>query len=223
VGFAIALALACRASAPTLPAARHALATRISAPADTSPPPTPPDGILETVHYPGPLGDYVAYVTPARSGPGPAVVWIAGGFDWGIGSGAWEDQPRENDQSARAFREAGIATMYPALRGSNGNPGHNECFLGEVDDILAAIAWLKTRPDVDPERVYLGGHSTGGTLALLAAESTPGVRAVFASGPVADPRIYGSHGCLPANVPPEEWSPRAPEARRSGEANFFGE
>src|SRR5208283_4303303 len=44
---------------------------------------------------------------------------------------------------------------------------------------------------VDPKRIYLGGHSTGGALVLLAAECTNCFRAVFAFGPVADVQGYG--------------------------------
>jgi alpha/beta superfamily hydrolase len=158
---------------------------------DRTPAPTPPTGDLELVTYPAPLGDNVAYVTPMTSGePKPAILWIGGGFDWGIGPFAWEPGTPDNDQSATVFRELGIATMYAALRGSNENPGSNECMLGEVDDLLAAAEYLRSRPDVDPDRVYLGGHSTGGTLALLAAESTDLFRAVFSFGPVSSPYYY---------------------------------
>lgn len=38
--------------------------------------------------------------------------------------------------------------------------------------------------------MYLGGHSTGGTLALLVAESTDRFRAVFSFGPVSDVSYY---------------------------------
>ena len=196
-----------------LPALRHALHTEINAPTDPTPAPEPPAALFARIRYHAPLGDNVAYVTPPPRRPGarrPAIVWIAGGLDWGIGSSAWEPAPRANDQSARALREAGVVLMLPALRGSNGNPGHNECFLGEVDDILAAADALAKRPDVDPERIYLGGHSTGGTLALLAAESTDRFRAVFAFGPVADPRQYGRDGCLPSNASADEAKARAP-------------
>jgi acetyl esterase/lipase len=171
------------------------------------------------VTYPAPLGANVAYVTPARSGPKrPAVVWIGGGLDWSIGDLAWRPAPREDDRSARAFREAGLVLMLPALRGSNENPGKNECFLGEVDDLLAAAEHLAAREDVDPARVYLAGHATGATLALLAAASSDRFRAVFAFGPVADARQYGTvtgGGCLPAEAHPEELVLRAP-------VNFVG-
>jgi dipeptidyl aminopeptidase/acylaminoacyl peptidase len=56
------------------------------------------------------------------------------------------------------------------LRGGNDNPGRREGFLGEVDDVLAAADHLSKLPHIDPTQIYLGGHSTGGTLALLVAE-----------------------------------------------------
>jgi dienelactone hydrolase len=48
---------------------------------------------------------------------------------------------------------------------------------------LAGVAFLKGRPEVDARRVAVGGHSFGGSLALLVAAHEPTVRAValFAS------------------------------------------
>jgi dipeptidyl aminopeptidase/acylaminoacyl peptidase len=170
--------------------------------------------VLSKVTYPAPLGANVAYVTPLRPGAKrPALVWLGSGLDWGIGELAWAKAPRDRDRSARAFREAGLIQMYPALRGSNENPGKNECFLGEVDDVIAAASFLAARADVDPERIYLAGHGTGGTLALLAAASTDRFAAVFAFGPVGDARQYGTPsggGCLPADAGEEEVALRAP-------------
>lgn len=53
--------------------------------------------------------------------------------------------------------------MFPSQRGGNDNPGKREGFLGEADDILAATDHLEKLPHVDPDQIYLGGHSTGGT------------------------------------------------------------
>ena len=149
-------------------------------------------------------------MTPVKpGGRRPAIVWIHGGFNFGIDSGSWEPSPRNNDQSGAGYRKAGIAEMYPALRGTSGNPGHAECFLGEVDDVLAAADFLAKRTDVDPDRIYLGGHSTGGLMVLLAAASTPRFRTVFAFGPVADPRQYGKSSCEPQDPPDDEASARS--------------
>lgn len=164
-------------------------------PEEREPAPAPPPGVFEKVSYPAPLGNNVAYVTPVREGPRrPAMLWIQGGFNWGIDESAWTPAPRDNDQSARAFREAGMVLMMPSLRGCNDNPGSREYFLGEVDDILAALDFLARRPDVDPERIYLGGHSTGGTLVLLTAASGAHVRGAFAFGPIDNVARYGKTG-----------------------------
>ena len=69
----------------------------------------------------------------------------------------------ENDQTASAYRKAGIVMMFPSLRGGNDNPGPKEGFLGEVDDIIAAAdTWpsspTSTRPDL-PRRPQHRRHA----------------------------------------------------------------
>ncbi len=98
----------------------------------------------------------------------------------------WKRAPASNDQTASQYREAGIVMMFPSLRGGNKNPGSQENFFGEVDDVLAAAEYLAKQDFVDPARIYLGGHSTGGTLVMLVAESAPKFRAVFSFGPAED-------------------------------------
>jgi hypothetical protein len=46
-------------------------------------------------------------------------------------------------------------------------------------------------------------------VALLAAESTARFRAVFAFGPVADPRQYGDSSCVPRDAPEAEIKARS--------------
>ncbi len=177
-----------------------------------TPAPKPPAGVLDLVKYPSPAGQLSAYVSvpPADGKKRPAVLWITGGFGNDIGEIAWTPGPPDNDQSASAFREAGILMMYPSLRGGNDNPGHIENFFGEVDDVLAARDWLAKQPSVDPDRIYLGGHSTGGTLALLAAECSGGFRGVFAFGPVYGPRGYAPGHLYYDAANPKEIELRAP-------------
>jgi dipeptidyl aminopeptidase/acylaminoacyl peptidase len=55
------------------------------------------------------------------------------------------------------------------LRGENGLPGNYSMFFDELDDVLAAADKLGSLPYVRTDRVYVAGHSVGGTLALLAA------------------------------------------------------
>ncbi|MBL4633797.1 MAG: prolyl oligopeptidase family serine peptidase [Kofleriaceae bacterium] len=178
---------------------------------DKVPPEKPPIELFDLVRYSAPLGTNAAYVTPVRVGEKrPAIVWIHGGFDFGIDSFAWEPGSPEDDQSASAFREAGLVLMLPSLRGTNDSPGENECFLGEVDDVIAAGRYLLSRPDVDPKRIYLGGHSTGGTMVLLAAASSDFFRGVFAFGATLSVLSYGDSSCVPESASEQEQLLRTP-------------
>lgn len=178
-------------------------------------PEVPPVGLLNLVRYPAPLGKNAAYVgmDPKDGKKHPAIIWLVGGFSNSIGRIAWTPAPKSNDQSAAGFRERGIVMMYPSLRGGNDSPGEIETFYGEVDDVLAAAKYLAGLPYVDPERIYLGGHSTGGTLVLLvAASAAPGqFRAAFALGPVNEVVSYGAD-VLPFDLAdPREGELRAPQ------------
>lgn len=156
------------------------------------PPPGTP-GVFELVQYPssqGPLWAYVS-VSPPGEERRPAIVWATGGFSNSIDDDSLVQGPSDNDQSASAFLEAGIVLVKPSFRGGNDNPGRYEELYGEVDDFLAAVEYTRALPYVDPERVYIGGHSTGGTLVLLAAALSDRFRAGFAFGPVDSPVGYG--------------------------------
>jgi acetyl esterase/lipase len=155
------------------------------------PVPQPPEAVFSLVQYESPVGKLAAYLTPdPKDGKKhPAIVWITGGDCNTIGE-VWNDAPPENDQTASAYRKAGIVMMFPSLRGGNHNPGVKEGFFGEVDDVLAAADFLAKQDYVDPQRIYLGGHSSGGTLVLLVAECSDRFRAVFSFGPTHDVRFY---------------------------------
>jgi dipeptidyl aminopeptidase/acylaminoacyl peptidase len=64
-----------------------------------------------------------------------------------------------------------------------------------VDDVIVATEYLRAQPHVDPDRIYLGGHSTGGTLVQLVAASSDQYRAVFSFGPMDDVGGYGRSMC----------------------------
>lgn len=93
--------------------------------------------------------------------------------------------------------------MYPTFRGDAANPGTQEGFYGEVDDVISAAKYLATLDFVDPKRIYLGGHSTGGTLALLAATTGHKFKAVISFGPVDDVTGYGEDA-LPFDIDSEK-------------------
>lgn len=181
----------------------------------------PPANIFTKVKYPTPLGKMSAYLTPdPKDGKKhPAVIWIHGGYGGNSDSDyLWEPQPKENDQSGSAFRKAGLVMMLPSFRGEDGNPGKYEMFYGELDDLENARAWLAQQPWVDANRIYLAGHSTGGTRVLLASEYSDKFRAVFSLGGVADLRTRVENGKMIVPVP---FNPVAEEYRMRSPATFI--
>lgn len=173
----------------------------------------PPPELFSIVQFPTSLGKMSAYLSNRDDSKQKqaAIIWITGGFPaGGIGASAWENVSPSNDQSAKIYRQMGMVMMYPFLRGSVGNPGQQEGFLGEVDDIVSALKYLQKLDYIDPKRIYLGGHSTGGTLVLLAAAINHEFKAVFAFGPVADPRVYGDDTVMHDSSNELEFKVRAP-------------
>lgn len=110
---------------------------------------------------------------PRGAGPHPAVVLISG-------SG-----PQDRDEAIMGHRpflvladhltRQGIAVLRYDDRGVGGSTGSFAAATHEdfTADALAAVAWLKTRMEIDPRRLGLVGHSEGGLVAPLAAVQRP--------------------------------------------------
>jgi acetyl esterase/lipase len=99
---------------------------------------------------------------PPGPGPAPAIVYLHGG-GWRRGS-RQQVLPALGPGFYASLAQAGfvVATADYRLSGE-------ATFPAPLHDVRAAIGWLRTRPEVDPDRVYLWGESAGAHLALLAA------------------------------------------------------
>lgn len=150
----------------------------------------PKNSKFSLVNYPTKLGEMPMYIT-AKENNGkkyPAIIYLNGGFG-GIGDSefGWdEESPKNNYQGAGAFKRDDFVLAIPSARGENANPGKYEMFYGEIEDLEEARKYVASLPYVDPNRIYLIGHSTGGTKALLLSEYSKGFRAVFAMGALPD-------------------------------------
>jgi len=117
---------------------------------------SPPPGVLE-IQYPSDGRSLKAWYRPSSEPLKPAIVFLHGGFAFGA----------SDYTDLREFIEDGWAVLTPTLRGENGNPGSFEMFLGEVDDAANAIRWLAAQPQIDPDQIFVFGHSSGGVIASL--------------------------------------------------------
>jgi dipeptidyl aminopeptidase/acylaminoacyl peptidase len=164
----------------------HPLVTRK---VDYGPPPGAPYTAEEVrVRTPAGVGLTGTLTLPmARSGPVPAIVTITG-------SGA-EDRderiPLVEDYRpfwdvADTLARRGIATLRLDDRGIGGSDAGppSATSADYADDIRAALAYLKTRPEVDRARLGLVGHSEGGLIAPMVAASDASLRGiVLMAGP----------------------------------------
>ena len=170
----------------------------LPAPGQTTPPMVP-----QAIEFPSGKLHLKAYLwKPAGPGPFPAVLFShgSGGMDADHTAGMQITVAAEI--LAPFFIKHGYAFLYPFRRG-HGPSSDQAPFMQDVlrreeeakgkearqhlqfvllttdqlDDVMAALAFLKTVPGIDAHRIALAGHSFGGQLTLLAAERDAATRA----------------------------------------------
>jgi acetyl esterase/lipase len=100
---------------------------------------------------------YLDLFTKAKAGRAPLIVYLHGG-GWSAGSpkaGTGGAQPEF--YTSRGFAYAGVGYRYvPGVTVEQ-----------QLADVARAVAYLRSRPEVDGQRIVLVGHSSGGHLAAL--------------------------------------------------------
>ena len=179
----------------------------------------PKNSKFSLVNYPSKLGEMPMYIT-AKENNGkkyPAIIYLNGGFG-GIGDSefGWdEESPKNNYQGEDAFKRDDFVLAIPSVRGENANSGKFEMFYGEIEDLEEARKYVASLPYVDPNRIYLVGHSTGGTKAVLLSEYSKGFRAVFAMGAATELMSLEKYDYAGMNPPFDRTNPREIAVRSS--------
>jgi dienelactone hydrolase len=146
-----------------------------------------PEGVTVTpVSFNSPRGVLHGYVAkPAGNGPFPTFVWNHGS----------EKQPGKTQGDAVFFTQHGFVFFVPHRWGQGQSEGSYimdeinslprgqrgeatvRALAAQADDVAAAVAYVRTLPFVDKNRVVIGGCSYGGIQTVLAAERGLGLRA----------------------------------------------
>jgi len=113
------------------------------------------------------------YRPPAKfTGKRPVIINIHGGPEA-------QFQPTFLGRNNYLLNELGVALLFPNVRGSS---GYGKTFLtldngfkreDSYKDIAALLDWIKTRPDLDADRVMVTGGSYGGHMTLAVATYYP--------------------------------------------------
>jgi dienelactone hydrolase len=148
----------------------------------------------EEVVFPGGGRELHGFLwTPEGTGPFPAIVWNHGS----------EKLPGSQPALAKFYASHSYVFFVPHRRGQGRSPGDYiqdlvaqapprerarrmvELQQAEVDDVIAGLNYLKSRPFVDPARIVISGCSYGGIQTLLAGERELGVKALVPFAPGA--------------------------------------
>jgi dienelactone hydrolase len=145
---------------------------------------------------------------PAGSGPFPAILFNHGSGADDAQHTAGRTMAEAASDLAPVFLKHGYALFYLCRRGQglSADQGpftqdllkqaetkgtdarkhlHYELITGsQLDDALAALKFLRSAPDVDPNRIAIVGHSFGGMITLLSGDHDSTIRAevAFAAG-----------------------------------------
>jgi pimeloyl-ACP methyl ester carboxylesterase len=91
---------------------------------------------------------------------------------------------------AEQLASRGVAVLRHDDRGvgKSSMPTRPVTYQDLIDDTKAAVAYLRGRPDIDPDKIALAGHSEGGFTASIIAASDPKIAAIalLAGGALAN-------------------------------------
>lgn len=127
---------------------------------------------------------------PAGDGPFPLIVLTHGRH--GHVSDGRTRTPDDYSATAMAFEKMNCVVVYVVRRGYGKSDGPDaESFNGDtVDvyrigsqgakDIKGVVEYMKTKPYIDPSKIVLAGHSTGGAVVMAAnCLGIPGVQGII--------------------------------------------
>lgn len=100
-----------------------------------------------------------------------------------------------NHARALAFDDYGVLMLD--LRAHGGSEGDTITGVNEAEDVLAGVEYLRSRPDVDADKIGALGVSLGAVAVLRAARRSESLRAVLLEG--LGPTCLADHGGPPKN------------------------
>ena len=107
------------------------------------------------------VGEADVYVfRPEGPGPHPAMLWMHGG---GLVLG---DARQDLGFLRKVVEGLGVMVVSVQYRFAPAHP-----FPAALDDCHGALEWLAAQPDVDPQRIAVGGASAGGGLAAAVCQA----------------------------------------------------
>ncbi|MFH1536938.1 MAG: prolyl oligopeptidase family serine peptidase [Patescibacteria group bacterium] len=124
---------------------------------------------------------------PPGTGPFPAIIYNHGGTT--------AADPANYASYATSLSEGGkYAVLITAYRGDIGSEGELSLSIGDVNDVLAAIEYVKSKDFIDSDRIGMFGMSRGANVTLSTAErNNTDLKAVVTWFPYTNLITYCEH------------------------------
>jgi len=134
---------------------------------------------------------------PEGTGPFPAVVLITGSGQQDRDETIFEHKPFK--VIADHLTRNGIAVLRYDDRGKGRSKGSltGATSLSFAGDAEAAVAFLAGRPEIDPKKIGLAGHSEGGLIAPIVASRNGNIAFVIS---LAGPGVTGNDALIQQNI-----------------------
>ena len=142
-----------------------------------------------SISIPGPAGLLEAIATCPAGDAAPATVVIC--HPHPVHGGTMNNKVVTT--LVRAFGELGLRTLRFNFRGVGASAGEYAQGVGETEDVLAVLSWVRERRPTD--EIWLAGFSFGGYVALRAAAQFPLARLIAVAPAV---HLYDELGPPPA-------------------------
>ncbi|WP_212743106.1 alpha/beta fold hydrolase [Microbacterium sp. 2FI] len=133
--------------------------------------------------------DLRGWFIPAGTEPAPAVVWVHG-WPWNrlgnvAGGVPWPDRGVDHLPATKALHDAGFHVLMFDLanHGESGRRLPLTFGVREARDYAGAVAYLRSRPEVEPDRIGAIGMSAGGSTILYGTAACQPIRAMIAIQP----------------------------------------
>jgi dienelactone hydrolase len=118
-------------------------------------------------------------ILPEGPGPFPVMIPVHGSEDYSA---------VDHYSDPYIYAANGIAAFVYDKRGTGDSEGaYTQNFHVLADDTVAAVQYVRKRPEIDGDKVHLAGYSQGGWIAPLAALKDGHIRSIFVGYGVAVP------------------------------------
>ena len=114
----------------------------------------------------------------------------------------WSSNASDMLPVANIFHKKGYSILLYNARGHGDSGADGPITIKKFsEDVVASLNFIKNRPDIDPERIGVLGHSIGGSASILAASMSSDFHALVSASAFSDPITLTRETLVKLHIP----------------------